>query len=58
MYLREDVEVLVFVPQSGRSGNSVCTSERTFRCQCMYLRADVEVRGSNNGGEVVPQSGR
>ena len=58
LYLRADVEVLVYVPQSGRSGASVCTSERTFRCQCVYLRADVEVRGSNDGGEVVPQGGR
>ena len=42
----------VFVPQSGRSGASVCTSERTLRCQCLYLRADAKVP------VYVPQRGR
>ena len=31
---------------------SVCTSGRTFRCQCLYLRADVQVP------VFVPQGGR
>jgi len=58
MYLRADVQVLVYVPQRGRSGASVCTSERTLRYEeamtvvRLYLRADVEVP------VYVPQSGR